>query len=82
MSKPDTNKIRLLAVYNMILRGRRITASQILRELDLYFDIQVDRKTIYNDLWAIDRLCPIDIQSGRNGGFCKLDVLAGCNDNR
>ena len=82
MSKPDTNKIRLLAVYNMILRGRRITASQILRELDLYFDIQVDRKTIYNDLWAIDRFCPIDIQSGRNGGFCKLDVLAGCNDNR
>ena len=82
MSKSDTSKIRVLAVYNMILRGRRITARQILRELDLYFDIQADRKTIYNDLWAIDRFCPIDIKTGRDGGFCKLDVIASCNDNR
>lgn len=82
MSKPDTTKIRVLAVYNMILRGRRLSAGQIQRELDLRYDIQADRKTIYNDLWAIDRFIPIDVKSGTGGGFQKLDVFAGCNDFR
>ena len=80
MSKADTNKLRVLAVYNMILRGRRITAGLIQRELDLRYDIQADRKTIYNDIWAIDQITPIDIKTGPKGGYCKLDVLGRCEN--
>ena len=71
MAKHEHDKIRLLAVYNMISSGRKVTTSQILRELDLKYDIQADRKTIYSDIYAIDRFIPIEATTGRNGGYKK-----------
>lgn len=78
--KTDSIKIRLLAVERMILRGERITTNQILRELDLKYDIQVDRKTIYSDMCAIDRFVPIESMGGQNGGYKMVDVLGRCED--
>ena len=80
MSGSDSTKLRVLAVYNMILRGDKITASQILRELECRYDIRADRKTIYSDIYAIDRIQPIEVSAGRYGGYRKLDVLGRCED--
>ena len=68
----ESCKIRVLAIAKMINEGRRITSSQIQRRLDLQYDIQVDRKTIYSDIYAIDRFIPIVTFSGKNGGFQKF----------
>lgn len=78
--KTETTKIRLLAVERMILRGERITVNQIIRELDLKYDIQVDRKSIYSDINAIDRFVPIERISGHHGGYKMVDVLGRCED--
>ena len=78
--KTDQTKIRLLAVERMILRGERITCQQILRELDLKYDIKADRKTIYSDICAIDRFVPIESYSGHYGGYQMVDVLGRCED--
>lgn len=78
--KTDSTKIRLLAVERMILRGERITTQQIIRELDLKYDIQVGRKTIYSDIIAIDRFVPIESKSGHHGGYQMVDVLGRCED--
>lgn len=80
MPKPENTKIRLLAVERMILRGKRITCPQIIRELDLKYDIQADRKTIYSDISAINRFVPIESIGGKYGGFQMVDVLGRCED--
>lgn len=78
--KTYSTKIRLLAVERMILRGERITTNQIIRELDLKYDIQADRKTIYSDIVAIDRFVPIESIAGNGGGYQMVDVLGRCED--
>lgn len=82
MAKHDTGKIRVLAIYNMILRSDKITARQIQRNLELRHDIRCDRKTIYSDICAIDRIQPIEVLAGRYGGYRKLDVLGRCEDGK
>ena len=66
-------KIRLVAITLMILRGKKINSTNILHELDLKYDIQADRKTIYSDIAAIDRLIPIESTTGKGGGYQKIN---------
>lgn len=77
----DTTKVRVLAIYLMLQSGRRITTREILRHLDLRYDIQVDRKTIYSDIYAINQIMPIDVRcGGTGGGYQKYDVLRMVED--
>ena len=69
----EQSKIRVLAIAKMINEGRRLKSSEILRRLELQYDIKVDRRTIYSDMYAIDRIMPIDVMPGRNGGYKKCD---------
>ena len=71
----ESSKIRILAIERMITSGRRIMASEIQRRLEARYNIVVDRKTIYSDIYAIDRFIPIDARGGRNGGYMKYDFL-------
>lgn len=73
----EQTKIRVLAIAKMLNEGRRIKASEIQRRLDLQYDIQADRKTIYHDIYAIDRIMPIDVMPGKNGGYMKCNVFGG-----
>jgi hypothetical protein len=74
MAKTDDMKIRLIAVYRMIESGQQLTAGKILRRLDAQYGITADRKTIYDDLRAIDRFIPLDIRGGVGGGVQKYDI--------
>lgn len=67
-SKEET-KIRILAIERMLKEGRKLTAGEILRKLDLQYDIQIDRKTLYSDIYAIDKFMPIEVSTGRYGGY-------------
>lgn len=78
MAKRDDSKIRLIAVYRMVESGEKLTSTQIISQLKNQFDIEVDRKTIYSDLMAIDRFIPLQVKGGCNGGAQKYDVLGGC----
>ena len=71
----DNEKVRVIAIYRMLLRGEKITTAQILAELKSRFGITADRKTIYSDVAAIDRIIPIKVKSGRRGGYCLHDVI-------
>lgn len=73
MPKRETDKIRLLAVERIIPRGQRVTSAQIMDELERKYDIQVDRKTIYADIQAIDRFMPVEAIVGPHGGFKRID---------
>lgn len=75
MAKHDHDKIRLLAVAKILNEGRRVKVGDILRRLELQYDIQADRKTIYSDVYAINRFIPIDAIPGKNGGYQKCDFL-------
>ena len=74
MAKHENDKIRVLAVERIIARGRKVTSAQILRELELKYDIKADRKTIYSDIQAIDRFMPSEVSCGANGGFKVIDL--------
>lgn len=69
----EQSKIRVLAIERMLAEGRKITARDIQSRLDLHYDIQVDRKTIYSDISAIDRFIPIEVIGGRYGGYKKYN---------
>ena len=73
-------KIRVLAVAKMLKEGRRISAKEIVRRLDKEYDIYTDRKTIYSDIRAIDMFMPIDVVTGKNGGYKVYDVMEACKD--
>ena len=76
----EESKIRVLAIAKMLNEGRKITATEILRRLDLQYDIQCDRKTIYKDICAIDRIMPIEVITGKCGGYRKYNGLGGMGD--
>lgn len=78
MPKRDDSKIRLIAVYRMMESGEKLTSTQIIGRLKSQFDIEVNKKTIYSDLMAIDKFMPLKVECGHNGGAQKYDVLGGC----
>ena len=67
MKRSDT-KIRLLAVLHILMGRGKATMQQIMDDLDLQYDIQCDRKSIYRDIMAIDRFHPITFE-GYKGGY-------------
>lgn len=79
MAKTDNLKIRVIAVYRMLSSGKKMSVREIQRELELKFDIQAGRKTIYDDICAVDRFLPIQFCRGENGGYCIHDVFAEQN---
>ena len=73
MGRHESDKIRVLAVEHIIARGGRVTSTQILRELEVRYDIKADKKTIYSDIQAIDRFMPVEVTRGCHGGFKIID---------
>lgn len=70
--RKDVNRdvrMRILAIERMLSKERYITAPEIVRRLDLEYDIQCNRKVVYNDMYAIDRFLPLEMKPGKNGGF-------------
>ena len=81
MKNHSTNiKVRVIAVYRILLRGRTVTARDILRELKENYGIVVDMKTIYSDIAAVDRFVPVKVTTGFRGGYSLWDVLGGVED--
>lgn len=73
-------KVRVIAIYRMLIRGKQITAGQIIEELHSHYGITAERKTIYSDIAAIDRIMPIKITTGRGGGYRRWDVIGEADD--
>lgn len=63
----------MLAIERMLDEGRRITAKEIQQRLDLHYDMQTSIKTIYDDIFAIERFIPLDVKTGFGGGYKKRD---------
>lgn len=80
MAKKDDSKIRVIAVFRMLREDRIISTREIQDELQRVYDIQADRKTIYHDMHAINRIVPVEGISGKNGGWRKVNVLKRCYD--
>ena len=76
----EQTKVRVLVIYLMIKEGSTLSSQTILRRLWSQYGIKADRKTIYDDLLSIDRICPLECVLGRHGGYRKLDVLGGVDD--
>jgi hypothetical protein len=53
----------------MLREDKYITAPEIVKKLDLEYDIQCHRQVVYNDMYAIDRFLPLEMKAGKNGGF-------------
>lgn len=68
-------KIRILAIERMLSKDIYLTATDIISRLDLHYDIQADRKTIYADMIAIDRFIPLEVKAGKHGGYRIMEGL-------
>ena len=77
MANCENSKTRLLAIYNMIAEGKKITADQIIERLRYQYGISTTRKTITSDMYAIERFIPIEANVGRNGGYKKQNFYDG-----
>ena len=76
----EDGKVRVIAIYRMLLRGNLMSSWQILDELQAHYGITADRKTIFSDIRAIDRIMPIKVVPGKRGGYCLWDVLGEAED--
>ena len=70
----EQTKIRVLIVERILNDGRKHTAEEIENTLFLRYGIKVDRKTIYHDIYAIDKIMPIEVIMGCKGGFRKMVI--------
>lgn len=68
-------KVRVIIIYRELMKGKKITTKQIIRLLKNRYGFVVDRKTIYSDIAAMNRIVPIRSIPGKNGGFVIWDVL-------
>lgn len=66
-------KIRVLLIEKMLRYDRRISTKEIQDRLDSKYDMQVSRRTLRQDLAAIDRVVPLDVTRGYGGGYKKCD---------
>ena len=62
-------KIRILAIERMLSKERFLTLREIVKKLENQYDIYVDRKTVMDDLRAIDMIVPLEIKHGKQGGY-------------
>lgn len=77
--KRDDAKVRILLIERMLRYDRKITSKEILRKL-AQRGIYADRKTIYDDVAAINMIIPVESSSGNNGGFQYVDVIERCDN--
>lgn len=71
----EQSKIRAIAVYKMLSAGEKLSCADISRRLYAQFGMTVSRKTIYDDIRAVDRIMPIEcFGRGRNSGYKKMEV--------
>lgn len=75
MARRDTIRQRILAVERMFLSGEPLTAQKIIRKLDLEYDIQVDRKTVYQDIAELSRFMMICKVGNGRGHVYRLVYL-------
>lgn len=77
----ENTKIRIIAIYRMLLQAPGIiTTKAIQRKLRAVYGIWAERKTIYSDMAAINRIIPVKAIPGKNVGYCLWDVLGECED--
>lgn len=60
----ETCKVRVIAIYRMLLSGKQMTCAQIREKLKSHYGIEVERKTVYDDIAAINRIMPIKSRGG------------------
>lgn len=65
-------KVRVIAIYRMLQSGKLMNSAQIIEKLHSQYGIEVERKTVYSDIAAIDRIMPIKVIPGRWGGVLHL----------
>jgi hypothetical protein len=75
--RKDVNRdvrMRILVIERMLREDRYINALVVVERLDRIYDIQCNRETVYKDMYAIDRFIPLEMKSGKNGGFRRMKI--------
>jgi hypothetical protein len=57
------------------MENDKVSISEVLDMLEKRYDIRPDRKTIADDILAIDRFVPIESVLGVKGGYQKCKLL-------
>lgn len=70
----EQSKIRAIAVYKMLSDGKMLTRADIARRLETQYGIKANRRTIYDDIRAVDRIMPIEVIDDGKGGYRKMEV--------
>ena len=77
--KRDDAKVRILLIERMLRYDRMINSTEIRHILEQR-GIYADRKTIYDDIAAINMIIPVESADGKNGGFRYVDVIGRCDN--
>lgn len=77
--KGEYGKVRVLLVAGMLSYEKPISAAKILKRLKAR-GITCSRTTLYSDIASIDKVMPVEVIMGRNGGFIRVDVLRRCEE--
>lgn len=74
----EQTALRILAISRYLNYKKPLNCRNILAHLKSQYGITCDRKTIYSDIAAINRIVPVEVVYGPKGGFMYIDVLGRC----
>jgi predicted DNA-binding transcriptional regulator YafY len=76
----ENGKIRVITIYRELLNKKKVATREIIGLLERRYGVTCDRKTIYDDKAAINRVVPIRTIRGKSGGYILWDVLGEAED--
>lgn len=76
----EWSKVRCLAISRILNYKQPLSAANIIKKLQRQYGISAERKTIYADIAAINRIVPVEVVYGSKGGYMYVDVVRRCSD--
>ena len=76
----EQTALRILAISRYLNYEKPLSCRNILKHLKSQYGIMCERKTIYSDIAAINRIVPVEVVYGAKGGFMYVDVVRRCSD--
>jgi predicted DNA-binding transcriptional regulator YafY len=72
MAGKECAKDRILAIERMFQTGNPLTTREIIEKLSLQYDIEVERKTVYDDIAVLTRYMMIEQYGVGRGTYYQL----------
>lgn len=71
----ENSKFRILIIERLLLAYKEISTAEIIDILEKRYALSVDRKTIYTDMYVLNRFIPLECNYGHTSKWRKVNIM-------